>query len=344
MAEPSPTTVGLAAFAEGLSVRLPGSWTVVAREHAAYADQLPLAERVWDRGHVNWVFGEFVLSRSAVLTSDAGAELVVIERPRRKHEFLVAALWPHGVMFTEAVEAPHGIVVDADPARAAPAVAERLLPRYEQAVRQVQIEQLAAAVNAGERVLAEWDAVSDSLCDADHWPLDERYDLRQRRRDAEMWAQFAPFLDYGPALVARAEETLPLLDPDDRAEGRWPYRLRVLREVLEGAARVQAEFEAVADALVPEHPRAEAALAKAVTERDAEGWYYAVTWMENGGVLVEMARAERGQQDRPARSTRAEAARARSPHVVPRSAPRAVVSAAAPPPGVSGHGRRSRSR
>lgn len=86
-----------------------------------------------------------------------------------------------------------------------------------------------------------------------------------------MWAQFAPFLNHGPALVAHAEVTLPLLDPDDRADRRWPYQLRVLRETLKGGVRVQADFEAATGALMPDRPRAEAAFAKAVDERDSEG-------------------------------------------------------------------------
>ncbi|MEU9342020.1 hypothetical protein AB0D74_12480 [Streptomyces sp. NPDC048278] len=215
------------------------------------------------------------------------------------------------------------------------------------AVRQALIEGLAAAVAAGERVLAEWDAVSDSLCDADHWPLDERYDLRQQQRDAAMWTQFAPFLDHGPALVTNAEETLPLLAPGDRMDGRWAYRLRMLREALEGGARVQADFEAVTGALLPDHPRAEAAFARAVAERNAEAWHYALTWTENGEALVEIARAEqalRGRQDGAERSAQSQAAHARSPHAIRQSAHVTTVSTAAPPLNAPRHERPTRSR
>lgn len=336
----------LAAFAQHLAARLPGSWAVVTQEHTAYADQFPLADRIWDLGHVHWAFEQFVLSRDALLTSDTGCELVVVDRPRRTREFLVAALRPSGSAVADRVKAPDGIVVDADPARAASAVASRLLPRYGQAVREARIEQIAVAVSAGERVLAEWDAISDSLCDADHWPLDERYGLRQQQRDAEMWALFAPFLDHGLAMVAHAEETLPFLDPEDRVEGRWPYRLLVLREALEGCARVRADFEDVTGALLPDHPRAGAAFAKAVVERNAEGWHYSLTWMESGDALVEMARAERalrGQPDRSQQSAQVQAARSRSPHAVRQSVATRAVSAATPP-GLLPHDHVRRSR
>lgn len=182
----------LALFAEALAARLPGSWAAATREHADYSDQFPLRERLWGFGHARWALSEFVLQRDAMLTSDSGAELVVVDRPLRRREFLVAALAPQGINVTDAVTAPDGIVVSADPARAASVVADRLLPRYGRAVHQARIDHLAESVAAGERALAEWDSVSDRLCDADHWPLDDRYGLRQQQRDAERWAQFAP--------------------------------------------------------------------------------------------------------------------------------------------------------
>ncbi|MGW2702382.1 hypothetical protein [Streptomyces sp. NPDC001340] len=162
-----------------------------------------------------------------------------------------------------------------------------------------------------------------------------------------MWALFAPYLDHGPALVAHAEETLPFLDPQDRADGRWPYRLRVLREALEGGARVQADFEDVTGALLPDHPRPEVAFANAVVERNAEGWHDSLTWMENGGALVEMARAERALRGRPHRShqsAQVQAARARSPHAIRWSIATTAVSAPAAPPGLLTHDRVRRSR
>ncbi|MEU8687722.1 hypothetical protein [Streptomyces sp. NPDC048665] len=217
-------------------------------------------------------------------------------------------------------------------------MADRLLPRYEQAVYAARIEQVAAAVTAGARVLAEWDAVSDSLCDADHWLLGDRYDLRKQVRDAEMWAQFAPFLDHGPALVAHAEETLPLLAPAERVAERWAYRLRSLREALDGGAQVQAGFQVVAEALLPERPGSKQVFADAVAMRNAEGWHYSLTWMDNAGALIDIARAEKALPPPPGRpirgqrvrSARAEAARSWSPHAA-RQITVAIETAVGPP-------------
>ncbi|MDX3099094.1 hypothetical protein PV417_32120 [Streptomyces sp. ME19-03-3] len=327
-----------AEFAMELSARLPGSWAVALHEHGADEGQIPLSEQVWDYGHVSWALSEFTSYRSAVLTSDSGIELLVTDRPLRKHEFLVAAFEPRGSGLDTITKTPNGIVVSNDPVRAASRVTTRLLPRYQEAVRETRLSQVAKSVAAGQRVLAEWDAVSDSLCDADHWPLDERYGLRQQVRDAEMWAQFAPFLEHGPALVAHAEQTLPLLDPAERAAGHWAYRLRSLREALEGGTRVQAEFHVVAEALLPDHPRSKAVFADAVAMRNAEGWHYPLTWMDNAGVLVDIARADKAPPPpttRPlraqqVRSTRAEAALSWSPHAA-RQITAAIEKNAGPP-------------
>ncbi|MER7050458.1 hypothetical protein [Streptomyces jumonjinensis] len=176
---------------------------------------------------------------------------------------------------------------------------------------------LAASVEAGEKVLADWDAVSDGLCDAEGWPLDDRYGLRQRQRDADMWAQFAPYLTEGTALIVPAEDVLPDLDQDQRLEHRWDQRLRALREVLDGGRRVHDAWLSVENALVPGHPRTEEVRSRALAERNAEGWHYALTWTENASALVEIAQAAQplaGPDPEASRALRTEAARSRSPH------------------------------
>ncbi|MGW1281758.1 hypothetical protein ACWD4V_33010 [Streptomyces tsukubensis] len=93
---------------------------------------------------------------------------------------------------------------------------------------------LAASIEAGEKVLADWDAVSDSLCDGEGWPLDDRYGVRQQQRDADMWNEFAPYLTEGTALIVPAQDILPDLDQGERLKHRWDQRLQTLREALDG--------------------------------------------------------------------------------------------------------------
>ncbi|MGW1279302.1 hypothetical protein ACWD4V_20465 [Streptomyces tsukubensis] len=175
---------------------------------------------------------------------------------------------------------------------------------------------LAASIEAGEKVLADWDAASDGLCDAEGWPLDDRYGLRQQQRDADMWAQFAPYLTEGSSLIVPAEDVLPYLDQKQRVEQHWDWNLRTLRKTLDGGRRVHDEWLAVESALVPGHPRTSELRAWARIERNAEGWHYAQTWNENASALIEIAQAAQplaGPDQQRLRALRAGAALARSP-------------------------------
>ncbi|MFD4611962.1 hypothetical protein ACFWOT_28605 [Streptomyces sp. NPDC058440] len=136
----SPRT-DLSAFAAGLAVRLPGTWTSEYQRHAQYADQLPRTVKLWDNGHVDYIVSQYVLTHGAVLHGPAGQQLYVADRPRYPHQFVVAPLIPAGTHIKlhhfAGVAEPNGIAVPKDPARAAAQVARRVLPRYEQALHTV---------------------------------------------------------------------------------------------------------------------------------------------------------------------------------------------------------------
>ncbi|MFD5484004.1 hypothetical protein ACFWIV_00920 [Streptomyces virginiae] len=130
----------LETFALEIADRLPGDWTSAYHLHPSYSDQFPTADRLWDNGHVDWAVSEFVLGHDAVLTGPAGQEIYIIDRPLKPQQFLVAALEPPGFLphhFHGAPE-PNGIVISADPVRAAAAITRRLLPRYARAAEAVR--------------------------------------------------------------------------------------------------------------------------------------------------------------------------------------------------------------
>ncbi|KPC62653.1 hypothetical protein [Streptomyces chattanoogensis] len=128
----------LPSFAAALGDRLPGTWTSEYHRHAAYEDQFPLAEQVWDLAHVDWAVSEFVLQHDAVLIGPDEQRLYVIDRPLHRDQFLVAPLEPDDDQVKShhfvGVSEPNGIAVPADPVRAAMRVARRLLPRYQRAL------------------------------------------------------------------------------------------------------------------------------------------------------------------------------------------------------------------
>ncbi|MEU1821328.1 hypothetical protein ABZ502_02580 [Streptomyces abikoensis] len=151
----------LSAFATALAERLPGTWTSQYHAHAAYRDQFPIAEDLWDMGHANWAVSEFVLDHAAVLTGPNGMRLYAIDRPFKQREFIVATLAPPGLEghLFHGVQEPNGITVGTDPVRAAATVCRRLLPRYEEAlahVRRKAAEEQAAATRRAARVAFAW--------------------------------------------------------------------------------------------------------------------------------------------------------------------------------------------
>ncbi len=131
----------LASFSEALAARLPGDWHSTYRQHDAHGDQFPLDDEVWDNGHVNWAFSEFVLGHDAQLAGPDGQRLCVIDRPLHPDQFLVVPLAPDEGLKSHhfhGVDEPNGIKVGNDPLRAAVAVSRRVLPRYQRALAAVR--------------------------------------------------------------------------------------------------------------------------------------------------------------------------------------------------------------
>ncbi|MEV7955279.1 hypothetical protein [Streptomyces sp. NPDC088141] len=137
---PTPRT-DLSTFATGLAARLPGTWTSTYQRHAAYKDQFPTTNQLWDAGHVHYIVSTYVLTHDAVLHGPENQRLYVTDRPLYPHQFVVAPLEPDGddlkLHHFGDVEEPNGIAVPNDPARAAAHVTRRVLPRYEQALHEV---------------------------------------------------------------------------------------------------------------------------------------------------------------------------------------------------------------
>ncbi|WP_282697830.1 hypothetical protein [Streptomyces sp. CC208A] len=153
----------LDAFAIEVAARLPGSWTARYHPHLSDSAESPIAERLWDTGHVDWAVSTYVLGHGAVLTGPAGQELYINEHPIRHDRFLVAALEPPGLLphHFHGVPEPNGIVIDPNPVRAAAAITRRLLPRYDCAVESVREQaRHRPALRAHRQAPAETSAVT----------------------------------------------------------------------------------------------------------------------------------------------------------------------------------------
>jgi hypothetical protein len=325
----------LRAFSDALARRLPGSWSAVTEDYFAYSPaHADVMDRLWDNGHAEWALQDFVHEEAALLDGPGGERFVVLARPQHRGQFLVAALSPPGVDGAlRTGHVPHGIAVPGDPVRAASDVERRLLPRYRHAVEAVRIPTLCAAHRLAQEALADWDAVSDSLCDAAGMPLDEdAYGIRQAQRDAEAWQPFETFLFHGPAAIEHAKAVLPALPLPASTADRWSYQLRSLTSALTEGIAIRDEWEAHLAAVLDQQvgPARWVAFNDVLDERNAEGWYAMTVFIDHAPVLDAIADVEQERAELAA--VRVAAARARSTTTAPRSGLRLPPREMPPPP------------
>lgn len=161
-------------FADALAARLPDAWR--AR---------PLswrnAEPLWDNGYVSWAAEAYVGDdRGASLHGPGGEEFMIINRPFRPDQFLIAAYMPEGFHphHLQQVEEPHGIAVSDQPARAAARLTGRLLPRYHQALAAVEEHARADPIGIepappsplNPKLIMEWNARGELTFPTDQVP------------------------------------------------------------------------------------------------------------------------------------------------------------------------------
>jgi hypothetical protein len=333
---PARSGSGLRAFSDALALRLAGHWSAAAIAPFDYGPaSADVKDRLWDHGHVEWALQDFIQEEAAVLDGPAKENFVVIPRPLRRGKFLVAALAPPGIDGTlRAEHAPHGIAVSDDPARAAAAVQRRLLPRYRHAVETVRAPALRQARLLAQQALDDWDAVSDSYCDDQGFPLDDdAYATRQAQRDQDAWDAFETFLFHGPAALEEAQATLDALGPLPPDADRWAYRLRALKEALAEGIGIRNAWEPHLLARVARHddPDRQRAFNDGLDARNAEGWPAVTAFLDHAPVLDIIAEAPRLRAS--AEAARITAARARSSAKAPgtAAAPTPAPAPQAPP-------------
>ncbi|MEU9319577.1 hypothetical protein [Streptomyces sp. NPDC048295] len=194
---------------------------------------------------------------------------------------------------------------------------------------------LAAAAAGIKKASDAWDAVSDSFCDQDGWPLDEEgYADGKVKRDAEAWKHTEVFLDHGPEVLAGVRASA---DGPDYVEGPVSDDLRRLRGIdttLERAGRIRDEWADVMALMEATQPGSLALYQDTAEEqRNSEGWHYADELSYQGPALVRASEylANRADTERPAHTERARAALARSAPGTRGTAPSSPCSPPVPP-------------
>ncbi|MFI0942767.1 hypothetical protein [Streptomyces sp. NPDC021020] len=297
-----------------------------------------MRDRLWDNGPATNTLQWFTPDEAALLDGPGGEHLVVLARPQRPGQFLVAALAPPGIDGPlRTGHRPNGISVSGEPARAAADIERRLLPRYGKAVETVRTPALHAAHQRAREALADWDAVSDSLCDEQGFPLDDdAYGIRQAQRDADAWAPFETFLHHGAAALDHAGTLLPTLPVPAATAGRWRYELRALKDALAEGTHIRDLWESRLIAIVArrDDPNRWRVFNDALDDRNAEGWSAVDVFIEHAPVLQVIENAAR--RHTAADTARVNAARARSTTAVPEPTPSPRLRPPEPPSPPSG--------
>ncbi|MFI0013086.1 hypothetical protein [Streptomyces griseus] len=184
---------------------------------------------------------------------------------------------------------------------------------------------LASAAAGINEACDAWDAVSDSLCDADGWPLDDKvYGDGKVKRDAEAWKHAEVFLDHGPEVLAgvRAAATGP-----DYVEGPISDDLRRIRgidTILFRAEELRHEWAGVMALMDGSQPSVlHLYQERAEEHRNTEGWHYSHELGSKGPALVRVGEylAHRADTERPPQTERARVALTRSTHNTPAVSP-----------------------
>ncbi|MGW6901047.1 hypothetical protein ACWGF2_31285 [Streptomyces sp. NPDC054919] len=204
------------------------------------------------------------------------------------------------------------------------------------------LPELASAAAGINEASDAWDAVSDSLCDADGWPLDDEvYGDGKVKRDAEAWKHAEVFLDHGPEVLAGVRAAA---DGPDYVEGPISDDLRRLRGIdttLLRAEELRHEWDQVMALMDGSQPGSlQLYQERAEEHRNSEGWHYAHELSYQGPALVRVGEylADRADVEGPALAERARVALTRSSpsaRDVPPASPPVPPASHPPPPGRS---------
>ncbi|MGW9715370.1 hypothetical protein ACWGUJ_30335 [Streptomyces albidoflavus] len=202
---------------------------------------------------------------------------------------------------------------------------------------------LTLAVSGINEACDAWDAVSDSLCDADGRPLDNKvYGDRKVKRDAEAWKHAEVFLDHGPEVLAGVRAAA---DGPDYVEGPISHDLRRIRgldNILFRAEEMRHKWDSVMALIDGSQPSVlHLYRERAEEHRNTHGWRYSHELGFKGTALVRVGEypAHRADTERPAQTERARVALTRSTHDAPAGSPASPQAPPASQPSAPGRSR-----
>ncbi|OLZ72864.1 hypothetical protein AV521_07855 [Streptomyces sp. IMTB 2501] len=186
----------------------------------------------------------------------------------------------------------------------------------ERATWRTRVQALASAADGITQASDQWDAVSDSYCDEDGWPVDEAgYTDGKLARDTAAWEHVETFLTHGPEVLAGVRAAVQPADYLDGPISADLLRLRGIDSVLERAGEIRREWDQVIALMEGSMPGSRELYEERAREiRNSEGWHYADELRYSGAALARAADhlSDRIGVDLSAHTGRVQAALARS--------------------------------
>ncbi|MFG3289828.1 hypothetical protein ACGF3G_13630 [Streptomyces sp. NPDC048179] len=155
----------------------------------------------------------------------------------------------------------------------------------------VRVQALASAADGIRQASDQWDAVSDSYCDEDGWPVDETgYADGKVARDAAAWEHVETFLAHGPEVLSGVRSAAQPADYLDGTISADLLRLRGIDSVLERAGEIRREWDQVIALMEGSMPGSRELYEERAREiRNSEGWHYADELSYSGAALARAA-------------------------------------------------------
>jgi hypothetical protein len=314
-----PHPAGLPAFTAALTSHLPGAWRTTFRYLLLPPghDALDLLQAAVQRDETA---ADLVPHQATVLTGPGAERFLITDHPLWHETYLVRALIPDGILLGHDLldDGTTALTMDlpGDPTAAAASLTSDFLPRYDAAAEPLRLRLLAAHLHAARALDEAWEAVAAAYFDDRGRPVAdaEYHQAKALIRDEPGWTHFEAFLTHGPALLASAHAAARTLDPVEDSD--WQRRLATLATSLRDGQELwriwlgERAFLTDPDGRIPDQRRYTAC----IREYADAGWRYVGTWLADGPVLLEIARAAAEPQtaNAPRRTARAEAAQARS--------------------------------
>ncbi|WP_435178181.1 hypothetical protein [Actinacidiphila sp. bgisy145] len=277
---------------------LPGSWRSRIEVYAMPVWQQDLAECVWDAGDLIDAVRSKRVPFGSVLTDERGTELLVADKPGAADELLIGVLAPKGLNgpFADDPTAPPSLTVPADPVLAAQAITASLLPAYQHAVYDRQVQEV------GNRLAHALSAQIARVLVRRSWPADDGTGIGavilgqlDHAHHEALWDDFRSFLQHGPALLDHLEMVAEPIRPAVQTV------LPALREALRHGRRVNSQWlDTVRRMRDADSTLAGTAYAQAAAQRTADARPALAAWLEHGPALVDLARLHPPAGARPA--------------------------------------------